>query len=386
MTTESLTTDVNYTDGKRYLWLLSIMPPLYPLMGWGLVEATGWSLFWWFSVMFVYLVIPLLDWIVGTDENNHPESAVAALEARPYYRWLVYLYIPLHYAVLFWGCWMLINGGLGWFGMIGLTLSIGLVGTGGINAAHELGHKKPALDRWLSRIALAPVANGHFYVEHNKGHHRRVATPEDPASSRFGESFYKFYPRTVIGSIASAWDIEKQRLARMGHGAWHWRNENLQNWAMTVVLWSVIIVWLGWAILPFLIVQAIYGISLLDVVNYLEHYGLCRQKLDDGRYERCQPHHSWNSNHIVSNLFLYQLQRHSDHHANPTRSYQALREFEDAPQLPSGYAAMIVLAYFPPLWRKVMDHRVVQHLNGDMSKANLDPARKDTLMAEYSAA
>jgi alkane 1-monooxygenase len=154
---------------------------------------------------------------------------------------------------------------------------------------------------------------------------------------------------------------------------------------MTVLLFAALTLWLGpWALL-FLAAQSVLGFALLEVVNYLEHYGLLRQKLADGRYERCQPRHSWNSNHVVTNLFLYQLQRHSDHHANPTRRYQALRHFEDSPQLPSGYAAMLLLAYFPPLWFKVMDPRVVAHHRGDLNKAHLHAPRREELLARWSA-
>ena len=202
-----------------------------------------------------------------------------------------------------------------------------------------------------------------FYVEHNRGHHVRVATPEDPASARYGESFWGFLPRSVIGAVKSGWRIEQQRLARQGHGVWNWRNHNLQAWSITVLLFGGLTAWAGWWMLGFLLFQGVYGFSLLEVVNYLEHYGLCRKKLDNGRYERCQPHHSWNSNHIVTNVFLYHLQRHSDHHANPTRSYQSLRHFDGLPELPSGYAGMILLAYCPPLWFKVMNPRVVAHLS-----------------------
>jgi alkane 1-monooxygenase len=220
-------------------------------------------------------------------------------------------------------------------------------------------------------------------VEHNRGHHVRVATPEDPATSRFGETFYEFFPRCVIGSFRSAWQIEKRRLEREGKSVWHWSNDNLQAWAMTALIWGALLAWLGWIVLPFLLVQAVYGGSLLEVVNYLEHYGLCRQKKADGTYERCQPHHSWNSNHIVTNVFLYHLQRHSDHHANPTRSYQALRNFEDVPRLPSGYSAMILLAYVPFLWFRVMDPKVVGHFGGDMSRANIKPELREQVLARY---
>jgi alkane 1-monooxygenase len=183
--------------------------------------------------------------------------------------------------------------------------------------------------------------------------------------------------------VRSAWRIEKERLARAGKGPWTWENENLQAWSMTVVLWGALIAVFGPVLLPFLVIQAIYGFSLLEVVNYVEHYGLLRQKEASGRYERCEPRHSWNSNHIITNLLLYQLQRHSDHHANPTRRYQALRHFEESPQLPSGYTGMILLAYFPPLWRWVMDRRVVAHYQGDLSKANIQPSKRQNILARY---
>jgi alkane 1-monooxygenase len=250
---------------------------------------------------------------------------------------------------------------------------MGMVSGIAINTAHELGHKRASLERWLSRVALASSGYGHFFIEHNRGHHVRVATPEDPASSRLGESFWAFLPRTVAGSLRSSWELERERLSRTGHRAWTWRNEILGAWAMTVVLFGALAAVFGPVVLPYLLVQAIVGFSLLEVVNYLEHYGLLRQKRDDGRYERCAPRHSWNSNNVATNVLLYHLQRHSDHHANPTRRYQSLRHFDEAPQLPTGYAGMIVLAYIPPLWRRVMDPRLLAHYGGDISLANVHP-------------
>jgi len=383
MNSTTLTADASYRDGKRYWWLMGLVVPTLPLGGYLLVELTGWGIFWFWPLIFIYTVIPAMDWLIGTDENNPPESVVPDLESDAYYRWIVYLFIPLHFAIFAWGGWMFVNGGLAWWEALGLAISLGGVSGLSINTAHELGHKKGATERWLAKIALAPVFYGHFFVEHNRGHHKNVATPEDPASSRMGESFYAFLPRTVIGSLRSAWSLEKQRLARLGKGPWTLENENIQAWLMSVALWGAMTLWLGWAVLPFLVIQSVYGFSLLEVVNYLEHYGLVRQKSESGRYERCRPEHSWNSNHIVTNVLLYQLQRHSDHHANPTRRYQALREFSEAPQLPSGYAGMVLLAYFPPLWRKVMDPRVVAHYNGDLTRANLHPPKRAALLARY---
>ncbi|HUS23907.1 MAG TPA: alkane 1-monooxygenase [Candidatus Binatia bacterium] len=378
MTTAALPAPA-WTDAKRYLWLLGILVMTLPVGGYFLYQNTGWSIFWWYAPLFVYGVIPFLDWAIGEDRSNPPESAVPSLVQDRYYRWAVYAALPVQYATFVWGAWMSVTGGLAWHEWLGLAVSVGGVTGTSINTAHELGHKTDPVERWLAKIALAPVAYGHFYVEHNRGHHVRVATPEDPASARYGETFWQFLPRTVFGSLASAWRIEKARLARAGHGPWHWRNDNLQAWSLTVLLYGALSFALGWKVLPFLAIQAVYGFSLLESVNYLEHYGLARQKLPDGRYERCEPRHSWNSNHTVTNLFLYHLQRHSDHHANPTRSYQALRHFDDSPQLPSGYASMVLLSYFPPLWFRVMDPRVVAHYGGDLRRANVQPSLRDKL-------
>ena len=260
------------------------------------------------------------------------------------------------------------------FDKLGIAVSIGCIGGIGINTAHELGHKKESHERWLSKIALAQSFYGHFYIEHNRGHHVRVATPEDPASSRLGENFYQFWPRTVGGSLKSAWRLEKKRYARKGKHPFRIGNDVLNAWLMSAVLWGALMAVLGVGILPLLVVQAVVGFSLLEVVNYMEHYGMLRQKVGVGerqRYERVDPSHSWNSNNIATNVLLYHLQRHSDHHANPTRRYQTLRDFEESPVLPTGYAGMIVLAIVPAVWRRVMDPRVVAHFGGDLTLANI---------------
>lgn len=372
-----------WADPKRFLWLLG---PAVPLIGVVMLTVfmqtkAVWTL--WFVVGLVHVAIPMLDWLFGEDAENPPDSALQGLENDRYYSWVLYAFVPLQLAVTVFGAWLAATSDLPWYHLVGLSISVGMVNGIAINTAHELGHKKSKFDRWMARISLAPTFYGHFYVEHNRGHHKNVATPEDPASSRFGESFWAFLPRTVFGSLRSAWHLEAERLARQGKGVWSLENENLQSWGMSVVLFAVLLAVLGWLALPFLLIQAIYGFHLLEVVNYLEHYGLCRQKKADGRYERCEPEHSWNSNHMVTNLFLYHLQRHSDHHANPTRKYQALRHFEHSPQLPSGYAGMITLAYFPPIWYALMNKRVLAHYKGDMSRINMYEPRRAELTARY---
>lgn len=381
-TTAALATD-NWTDGKRYLWLLSPMIPILALHSFAMLQLTDALIFAWGGAILLYGVIPLLDWLIGEDRTNPPESAVAQLENDRYYRLIVYAYIPAQFALTVWAAWLVVNGGYGLVTLIGLAITTGTINGIAINTAHELGHKKESLDRWLAKLTLAPVAYGHFFVEHNRGHHKNVATPNDPASSKMGESFWAFLPRTVAGSLRSAWAIEQQRLARTGQSVWSLHNENLQAWGMSVLLFGALTLWLGPIALIFLLVQAAFGAALLEVINYIEHYGLLRQTEASGRPVRCRPEHSWNSNHIVTNLFLYQLQRHSDHHANPTRRFQALRHFDDSPQLPSGYASMLLLAYVPWLWFRQMDPLVVQHYRGDLSLANLYPAKRDQLLARW---
>jgi alkane 1-monooxygenase len=307
------------------------------------------------------------------DRRNPPDEVIKWLEQDRYYRWCTYAYIPVQYAGLVLACWLFSRSSLSVLDKVGLALTVGMVSGIAINTAHELGHKRASLERWLSRVALAQSGYGHFFIEHNRGHHVRVATPEDPASSRLGESFWAFWPRTVTGSLRSAWELERTRLGRLERSMWTPRNDILTAWAMTVVLFGALTAIFGLVVLPFLVIQAVVGFSLLEVVNYLEHYGLLRQRREDGRYERTRPEHSWNSNSTASNVLLYHLQRHSDHHANPVRRYQALRHVQEAPQLPTGYAGMILTALFPPIWRRIMDRRVLDHYAGDVSLANLHP-------------
>jgi len=375
-----------WTDGKRYAWLLGIIVPLSPFLAFFWVTVTGFGGMWYLGPLLVFGLFPLLDMAIGLDPTNPPDSVLKFLEQDRYYRWCTYVFIPIQYAGLAFACWMWSSGDLSLVESIGLALTMGVVGGIAINTAHELGHKRAGSERWLSRVALAQTGYGHFFIEHNRGHHVRVATPEDPASSRLGESFWAFLPRTVKGSLTSAWGIEAARLDRLGKSHWSLHNDVLSAWAMTVGLFAALAIVFGPVVLPYLLVQAVLGFSLLEVVNYLEHYGLLRQKREDGRYQRCLPEHSWNSNNVASNVLLYHLQRHSDHHANPTRRYQALRHVDEAPQLPTGYAGMIVLAWFPPLWRRVMDPRLVEHFDGDVTRANIQPRKRRKLLARYGAA
>lgn len=359
----------SWRDRKRHAWLLGLAVPALPFQAAALVEVSGRHVLWWWGPFFAFVIIPLLDALVGRDQENPPEEVVPLLENDRYYRWCTFLYLPLQYAGLLYAC-LLWSRGMAVPDALGLAATVGVVAGVAINTAHELGHKRETVERRLARLALAQAAYGHFFVEHNHGHHVRVATPEDPASSRLGESLWAFLPRTVAGSIRSAWRLEARRLNRRRHRTWSYRNDVLTAWGLTLVLFAALATGFGPVVLPYLFVQAACGVLLLETVNYIEHYGLLRERRPDGRYERVAPRHSWNSNNTTSNILLYQLQRHSDHHANPLRRYQTLRHFEEAPQLPSGYASMIVLAWVTPLWRRVMDPKVTAHYGGDPTRAN----------------
>ncbi len=375
----------DWTDTKRWLWLIGLLVPTIPFASVLFPVVTGFDLLWWFGPMFVFGVIPMIDVVVGLDNENPPDEAIAWLEQDRYYRWVTFAYLPMQFAGVVVACWAWSTLDMSWVDKLGLAISVGCVTGIGINTAHELGHKTVDLERWLAKICLAPTFYGHFYIEHNRGHHVRVATPEDPASSRLGESFYAFLPRTVVGSLRSGWALEAKRMRRRGLRVLDLRNDVVNSWLMSVALVAVLGVAFGPQVLPWVVVQGVFGFLLLEVVNYLEHYGLLRQKLPDGRYERVRPEHSWNSDNLVTNLFLFHLQRHSDHHANPTRRYQSLRSETGAGQLPAGYATMIVLAVVPPLWRRVMDHRLLAHYGGDVTRANLQPSKRAKYLARYGA-
>jgi alkane 1-monooxygenase len=372
-----------YRDRKRHAWIFSLLVPCVVGFGPLLMVASGDVRALWIPVAFFYIVAPLLDWLLGEDLSNPPESAVPALDADPYYRWITYLLVPVLWGAFVFSAWFVVHFELPLHARLAMVLITGSVGGFCINLGHELGHKNTQLERWLAKIVLAPTAYGHFFIEHNRGHHRDVATPLDPASSRMGESIYRFVLREMPGAFKRAWSLESQRLRQAGAPVWSLQNEILQPALITTLLWMGLVLWLGLQILPFLVIASFWANFQLTSANYVEHYGLLRQERAPGKYEVCQPHHSWNSNHIFSNWALFHLQRHSDHHAHPLRRYQSLRHFDNLPRLPSGYFGMFTVAYIPPLWRHVMDERLLGVVGRDASRINLDPRQRSALIRRY---
>ncbi|WP_370264197.1 alkane 1-monooxygenase [Limnobacter sp.] len=374
---------VAYRDSKKYLWLLSVIAPVAAPAGPLLYMATGNTTWLWIFLALFYVGLPVLDYLFGADRQNPPESAVPQLEADRYYRWTIYAMVPVLTACFVFNIWFLATHSLHPVYWLAVAVTTGSMLGFGLNASHELGHKKRKLDQWLALWTQSLGAYGHFSIEHNRGHHRDVATPEDPASSKMGENIYRFALRELPGAYLRAWRLEAERLERKGLSAWHWSNQILQGFACTALVHGALLAVLGWAAVPALLVVCLWGAFQLTSANYIEHYGLLRQRLANGQYERCQPHHSWNSNHLVSNLVVLQLQRHSDHHANPARGFQSLRDFPDVPSLPSGYFAMFLLAYVPALWFAVMNPRLVKTVQGRASHINFLDSKRQALVEQY---
>ncbi|MGH6649253.1 alkane 1-monooxygenase [Aquabacterium sp.] len=373
-----------YRDRKKALWLLSVLFPLTALIG-PVAYLLGHTHALWFFAgpMLVYGGIPLLDAIFYEDKSNPPEAAVPRLEADRYYRWITYAVVPVLWGTTLLNIVFLATHELPWYAWLATAMFTGSMQGASLTLSHELGHKKDWLGRKVALFNSALCAYGHFSIEHNRGHHRHVSTPEDPASSKMGESIYRFVFREIPGAYFRAWDLESERLERQGQSAWSLDNEIVQAGLLTIGLYGGLIALLGAPVVPVLAIVALWGAFQLTSANYIEHYGLLRQKLPNGRHEPCQPHHSWNSNHLMSNLVVFQLQRHSDHHANPTRSYQSLRDFPDLPTLPSGYFGMFLIAYVPPLWYAVMDPLLIKATGGDASRINFLPAKRARLMRRH---
>lgn len=317
------------------------------------------------GVATAYLLIPLFDQLIGRDPHNVLKEEFDELIQTRYFDVLVYSHVYIQYSLLLWGGYVLVFDGLSAVQAIGLVLSLGVYASSIINVAHELGHRPHPVAQLHARLALLSVSYMHFIIEHNRGHHVHVATPRDPATSRKNQSVYSFWRQSILGGYRSAWRLEVQRLERLGKPALSPCNEmiifGVAPWVLVGLLTLVFSLWAGrvaWIVPVYFIAQSIIAILSLECVNYIEHYGIVRREVAPGRYERVNPLHSWNANHFLSNLLLFQLQRHSDHHAFAARPYQVLRHFDQSPQLPFGYPVMILMSLLPPLWFGVMNARL----------------------------
>ncbi len=324
----------------------------------GYISFTGRGWIVWLPMLYAWIIIPLLELLIKPDASNLDAAEEELAKNDPVYDYLLYVIVILQFVALYIFLRSM-SEQLQWWEIAGRIWTMGLLcGTFGINVAHELGHRSKVFERILSKSALLTSLYMHFYIEHNKGHHKNVGTPKDPASARYNELIYTFYFRTVIFSYLSAWQIANADMKKKKLPVLHWQNEMLQAHIIQLAFVAIIFFVFGWLITIYFLAAALIGILLLETVNYIEHYGLYRKETSAGNYERAMPRHSWNSNHIIGRITLFELSRHSDHHYLASRKYQVLQHHDDAPQLPTGYPGSMILALVPPAWFHIMNKKI----------------------------
>jgi alkane 1-monooxygenase len=317
----------------------------------------GWIV--WMPMCWAWILVPLSELFIKPDAKNMSaaEEELARQDRR--YDWLLYATVFIQYFLLYVFLEGVATDSLTLSDRLGRIFAMGLLcGIFGINVAHELGHRVNRLEQTLAKALLLTSLYMHFFTEHNKGHHKRVATPDDPSSARYGEPVYTFYFRTIVMSYVSAWHIANEDCRKKQGTAFSLHNEMIQFQFLQLAFAGLIGWYFGMAALLAFGGAALMGILMLETVNYIEHYGLQRKLGASGQYERAMPHHSWNSDHVVGRLMLFELSRHSDHHYLASRKYQVLRHHDEAPQMPTGYPGMMLLALLPPIWFGVMNKKI----------------------------
>ncbi len=337
---------------NKYKYFLAYLLPATAL--WGIYNG-GYLTFT--GVAFSFVLLPFLELFFRGTPENHEQDSEITLQTQKFYDFLLYFNIPVLYGILFF--FLSKVNDFNTLEMIGSVLSTGiLVGSTGINVAHELGHRQSKMEQFFSKILLLPALYMHFFIEHNRGHHKTVGTDDDPVSAKKGEIIYLFWIKAIVGEFISAWNLEKELLQKNKQSVIGLHNEMIRFQLVQYGYLAGIFVSFGITGLLAALAVALIGVLLLETINYIEHYGLRRKKMPNGFYEPVLPKHSWNSDHELGRIMLYELTRHSDHHYKSTRKYQILRHFDDSPQLPMGYPAALLLALLPPLWFYTMDKRL----------------------------
>lgn len=336
----------------KYLAAYSI--PLVALLG--ILNEGIWN---YITVIYTFGFIPILEILLPTNEENYSETEIVDKIQNKIYDYLLYGNIIIVYGLLWISLQKVSHNNLTTTSLIGIIVSLGIVlGANGINVAHELGHREKRWERILGKLLLIPSHYTHFYIEHNHGHHLHVSTPEDPSTAKKNQSLYAFWIQTVTGTYQKAWQIQK-RLNKANQIPWY----SIQNdmfWYTIIQISYLISIYFHFGKLALLVAIAagIVGFLLLETINYIEHYGLERKITASGRYERVTEKHSWNSNHVLGRILLYELTRHSDHHYKSQKKYQILEYHDVSPQMPFGYPTSMVLSFIPPLWFYIMNKKI----------------------------
>ena len=309
--------------------------------------------------LFAFVLVPLLEIIMPLDRHNLNKQEAESKGLNRFFNALLYINLAIVYGLIGYFLWSLSGSNYTTSELIGLTFSVGIaLGSNGINVAHELGHRTLAWERTLGKILLIPAQYMHFYIEHNYGHHLHAATAEDPASAKYKQSLYSFWVTSISRQYASAWKIQNRLRKQAGYGFLSFKNDMFWYLIIQLGYLATAFFLFGPQGLLLAIIIAIVGILLLEAINYIEHYGLSRGKAKSGRYERVSEIHSWNSNHVLGRVMLYELTRHSDHHYKSSKKYQLLDCHENSPQMPYGYPTSMVLSLVPPLWFSIMNKRI----------------------------
>ena len=333
------------------------LPFLFFFGAWHSFNNFEWTV--WMPVIAAFFFIPLVELFIKPNPANMNAAEEEMARKSRIYDILLYFVVVFQYVALYQFLVSMKNDTLVWYETAGRIAVMGLLcGTFGINVGHELGHRVNRFEQTLAKALLLTSLYMHFFTEHNKGHHKRVATPEDPSSARYGEPVYTFYFRTIIMSYFSAWHIATDEVKKKGKAALSLHNEMILFQLIQIAFVGMIWYFFGGLVTIYFFVAALIGILLLETVNYIEHYGLQRKQIAEGRYERALPEHSWNSDHVIGRIMLFELSRHSDHHYLASRKYQVLRHHDNSPQMPTGYPGMIILSLVPPLWFYVMNNRI----------------------------
>jgi len=320
----------------------------------------AWS---YFTPFYAFVLIPILEVLLPHDTSNYDEEEREQKKKSKLFDWMLYLNAPIIFSLLCYTLLDITHYSYSTIELVGLILSVGIVlGTNGINVAHELGHRQRTYERQLGKLLLLPSFYMHFYIEHNFGHHANAATKEDPATAQYNQTVYSFWFTSVIRQYFGAWKLQMKLLKSNDNTFLSFKNDMLWYMLFQTTYVFLIFIFFGQIGVLFAVSSGIVGFLMLETVNYIEHYGLLRAKLPSGRYERVREVHSWNSNHVMGRIVLYELTRHSDHHYKSTKKYQILDYHDVSPQMPYGYPTSMVMSFLPPLWFKIMNPRIPESM------------------------